>query len=346
MNELYHWGFRRGEQAKSHKYSRRELLGQKKGKNVYRYFYDKVKDFSNKAATKKEEKSEKKDKVGSVLSYLLTNKRLHKAAIKAVRNTSAYKKGKEIVDELIKKDKAKKVAKEEREMKRYKYVAKVELPNGKYRYFYNKDELRAYYENEGTDVDKALMKRFGLKQDSNLPSQDQKVINEHYKNGGINYKMNCYSCTLAYDMRRKGFDAEAIPDPDGLDINSVLDCYKDGRKNAHTNAAPMNKSELTHAMIKDIKKNGDGSHGVLLVKWSILAGWGGHAMAWEVTNGRVQVRDCQSGKTYPEWAIYPSILIHSRSSSESVIWMRTDNLEFDESILKYAKKNQSTESTR
>ena len=346
MNELYHWGFRRGEQAKSHKYSRRELLGQKKGKNVYRYFYDKVKDFSNKAAAKKEKKSEKKDKVGSVLSYLLTNKRLHKAAIKVVRNTSAYKKGKEIVDELIKKDKAKKVAKEEREMKRYKYVAKVELPNGKYRYFYNKDELRAYYENEGTDVDKALMKRFGLKQDSNLPSQDQKVINEHYKDGGINYKMNCYSCTLAYDMRRKGFDAEAIPDPDGLSKIDVLECYKNWEDHAVAYPRTTSKAALSRTVINDIKRTGDGSNGLIMVSWPLLLGGGGHAMAWEVTNGRVQIRDCQSGKTYPEWAIYPSILSHTSKFEGSVIWMRTDNLEFDESILKYAKKNQSTESTR
>lgn len=48
MDELYHWGLRRGEQKKKHKYVNREIIGTKNGKNRYRYFYNTDKKKSNK----------------------------------------------------------------------------------------------------------------------------------------------------------------------------------------------------------------------------------------------------------------------------------------------------------
>ena len=43
QEELYHWGLRRGEQKKDHKYTRREIVGTSKGKNKYLYFYENAK---------------------------------------------------------------------------------------------------------------------------------------------------------------------------------------------------------------------------------------------------------------------------------------------------------------
>ena len=40
-DELYHWGVKKGEEAKKHKYFARIITGVNKGQNVYRYFYDK-----------------------------------------------------------------------------------------------------------------------------------------------------------------------------------------------------------------------------------------------------------------------------------------------------------------
>ena len=42
--ELFHWSLRRGEQKKNHKYTKRELIGTKNGKNKYRYFYNNAKE--------------------------------------------------------------------------------------------------------------------------------------------------------------------------------------------------------------------------------------------------------------------------------------------------------------
>lgn len=41
-DELMHWGIKKGEEAKKHKYFQRELIGTNNGRNIYKYYYTKA----------------------------------------------------------------------------------------------------------------------------------------------------------------------------------------------------------------------------------------------------------------------------------------------------------------
>lgn len=348
-NELYHWGLKKGEERKGHRYLDRILVGTKNGKNIYKYIYD-IKDKIKASRAKMEESKKskqikgddsKKKNAGFLVPIPIPKKakdalnKLKNKLVNTLKDTSSYKKGLKALKDKIDK-------KVEERNKPYKYIAKIETPDGP-RYFYDKKELEAYYRKNGNFAEQALLKRYGLKQDSNLPTQDMSVINEHYSSGGLQYGNNCYSCTLSYDLRRRGFDVEAIPDTDGLDIESVYYNYKGIDNQFRYNSRPATPRAMSRAFINDAKSNGDGTHGMITVYWQ---GGSGHAMAWEVKNNQVLIRDCQTNTIYTEEQI--TMLMRYTACSETagaVHWARTDNLELDPSILKYVQKNTQNQYT-
>lgn len=339
--ELYHWGFKRGEEKKNHKYFKRELVGTKNGKDIYRYFYDKV-GKNVKAANKTKTPIPTNNNVNGVKDVKKKLKEIGDKLVKSIKNSKLVKLGKKNVHKQMTEEQRKNYAtRAEVDMKekekKYKYIARIQTPDGKTRYFYNKNELEAYYKENGNDVDKTLLKRYGLKQEPDVSINDQHVINDKYDGGSAYYSNNCYSCAIAYDMRRRGFDVEAIPDADGLDVVSIVDCYKSGASLTRTNSQPLPTGYTKSAMYKDMKSMGDGAHGIFMVTWKQ---GGGHAMSWEVKNNKVIIRDCQTNRVYSEQFVN-RILKYSRvdTSAGGVYWLRTDNLELDESVLKYVQKN-------
>lgn len=354
-DELYHWGFKRGEEKKNHKYVRRELIGTKNGQNKYRYFYDKVsggiKAAKNSIDREMKEVKEKtkpqKKNVGLIIPIPLipkaTREKLKNKLVNALKNSKIVKSGKKEVHKQMTEEQRKNYATraevdlKEKE-KKYKYLAKIQTPDGKTRYFYNKNELEAYYKKNGSSVEQTLLKRYGLKQEPDESINDQHVINDHYESGSAYYSNNCYSCAIAYDMRRRGFDVEAIPDADGLNLYSVVECYNSGPSLTRQNTTPIPTGYAKRAMYSDMKSMGDGAHGIFMVTWKQ---GGGHAMSWEVKKGKVIIRDCQTNRVYDEQMVN-RILKYSNVdyAPGGVYWLRTDNLELDESVLQYVKKNE------
>lgn len=354
-DELYHWGFKRGEEKKNHKYVRRELIGTKNGQNKYRYFYDKVsggiKAAKNSIDREMKEVKEKtkpqKKNVGLIIPIPLipkaTREKLKNKLVNALKNSKIVKDGEKEVHKQMTEDQRKNYATraevdlKEKE-KQYKYIAKVMRPDGTFRYFYNKNELAAYYKQNGDSVEQTLMKRYGLKQEPDTSDNDQHVINEHFESGSTYYTNNCYSCAIASDIRRRGFDVEAIPDNDGLDGTSIVSCYKGGLDNTRYNGTALPPSYAKMLMYSDMKSQGDGARGIFIVTWKQ---GGGHAMSWEVKNNKVIIRDCQTNMVYDD-QIVNRIFKYSTVDSypQQIAWLRTDNLELDESVMKYVKKNE------
>jgi len=231
--------------------------------------------------------------------------------------------------------------------RKYKYIAKVKISNGQFRYFYDKDALEKYYMENGTDAEKLCAKEFGLKETKCRSEGDQIEINENYEDG-IEFQHNCANCSLAYDMRRKGFDVEAIPNKNGLTNRDVYSCYDNYEENLTKIKTGMHPKVAATKMINDMKKYGDGAYGILYLSWK---GDGGHSLTWEVRNNRVIIRDSQiSGAIYDQSQIYDLVRCTSIESNSiidkiapipPIQYLRTDNLKFNSRITKYVRKNRS-----
>lgn len=362
-DELYHWGLKKGEEASNHRYSRRELVGTKNGKNIYKYFYDAKTSFKDKAAIKSRETKYKlaniKNKVeNAVADTKLSMKKANAATKKTfnkiknslvtnIKKTVAYEQGKRKANYILhhfatkennyaSKAELEVNKRKNKEIKKYKYVAKVKTKDGKFRYFYNKNELEAYYKDQGSSVEKQLLNRAGLKQDPNFSEQDELKINKHFKDGGVQYTQNCYSCSLAWDLRRRGFDVEAIKDADGETGETAMQCYKNNTDYI-SNDRPLRSDQAATAFANEMRKGGDNSHGLLMVRWKDGSG---HMMNYEVVNGKVIIRDSQTSSLYREERFAELFACTDiESSAESVAFCRTDDKELDESILKYVQKS-------
>lgn len=74
-------------------------------------------------------------------------------------------------------------------------------------------------------------------------------------------------------------------------------------------------SALARAMTKEIKAQGDGARGFFMTEWVVGSG---HAMAYEVENGSVVIRDCQTNEKKD--------ILDIIGMSKSLYFFRTDNL--------------------
>lgn len=158
-------------------------------------------------------------------------------------------------------------------------------------------------------------------------------VNPEY--GAIGTKNNCRRCTLAYEMRRRGYDVSATKSFSGAGQTAL------GLTNATTPGQKFVKSErgaigkalrevgqresgliseasfvnsvasfgsigsseiiskerifMPHDIFKALSVNPDGSRGELGLKWGV---GGGHSMAWEIIKGKPTIFDTQNGKVF------------------------------------------------
>lgn len=182
--------------------------------------------------------------------------------------------------------------------KRFKYLYKVMGANHKFRYFYSYAE---YYK---------FMENVPQKTHAYTVAEDMSAVNKLYTNknnpdDAYLYKQNCGFCTIAYDLRRRGYDVQAIPKPGyGLSNDTIAKLYetKDHKPIKPTSISPYDDdhkfigySAYTDRLFDSFEKGGDGASGELHVNW---AGGGGHSMAYQVINGKGYVLDCQTNTMY------------------------------------------------
>lgn len=191
-----------------------------------------------------------------------------------------------------------------------------------------------------------------LKKDNPLPElplktkattldEDMAAVNPNYNTVKFDYDENCGACTIAYDLRRRGYDVTAVDEREyrkgGNRLSDLRNCYDDAiLVTAATieqkygvdlpNVYPPTKEEMSY-IEHDMLNEGEGARGNLIMNW--IDG-GGHSIAWEVEDGEVVYRDCQSNRKIDieEYRIYAS----------RFAYFRTDNLTPNENILDYVKK--------
>lgn len=177
------------------------------------------------------------------------------------------------------------------------------------------------------------LKKLDKKQSSD---EHQKTINEGYEHGQkYDYSMNCSFCTAAYDLRKRGYDVEANPISmvESYTIEDVCTWYKGAKsvskaevesryRNNYTGNQKdaLNKREI---LIEELKQHGEGARGHLALYWTT---GGGHDVIWEVENGEVLIRDCQTGEV--------SRTFDYINYTSGYNYVRTDNLEPTDAVLR------------
>lgn len=176
-----------------------------------------------------------------------------------------------------------------------------------------------------------------LKKIDNKQSSDDHVdaINPKYKKTTYDYSMNCSFCTAAYDLRKRGYDVEANPisQVEGYTIDDVCSWYKGAKSVSKTDVEfqyqkqmkdnPREAPNKAEMLTETLKSNGEGARGHLALYW---VGGGGHDIIWEVENGEVVYRDCQTGESMKD--------LEYLNYSYSYDYVRTDNLEPTEEVLR------------
>ena len=170
---------------------------------------------------------------------------------------------------------------------------------------------------------------------------DMSLVNPGYSNEELKqlYNDNCAVCTATYDLRRRGYDVEAGSDAvtmadgyEGLTVDEIASFYEGCTRSDFVYERDLeikygkadNMKYMLEYLEKDFLEHGDGARGNLCVIWN---GGGGHSMSIEVENGKVVVRDAQTNQLFELSYFAPYI--------QSVSYLRTDNLEFSDEILKY-----------
>ena len=189
------------------------------------------------------------------------------------------------------------------------------------------------YWRDGDNYAEEMLSNLKRKTTETNQNEDMAACNPKYLKGGV-YKNNCISCALAYDMRRRGYDVESAP----IDTTSAtngslpvqLGFYK-GEK-LEVFEVPKDLYAATKQFSNQILKYGDGSRGMLRIRWK---NDDGHAVIWEVDGNSVIVRDPQNN-TIVDLSDY-------MRRAKTFYYFRTDNLEPNEKVTLFVKNRQSKE---
>lgn len=104
---------------------------------------------------------------------------------------------------------------------------------------------------------------------------------------------NCCLCTVAYDMRRRGYDVIANQHPP---IDLVYDIGAEDVSMMYKGNPKEIKTKTVAGLEKALAKQPDGSRGAAFCSWQ--GGSSGHVVSYEVEKGKPVLYDCQSGTRY------------------------------------------------
>lgn len=234
-------------------------------------------------------------------------------------NAEALTKREEAIEAAREKRLNAKIETQPRGERKYKYLARIKNPNGNgYLYFYEESTYKRWLEKNGGDEEE-LAKTYGLKKNNASEEEDMAEVNEK------NNRNTCWSCSMAYEMRRRGYDVEAIDTNTGETVPNVLNAFEEYDDASYYLEKRKQADEKAYEATKEFEMNGDyskarkiwadennrkkiaenyiksmersypeDSRGVFFVQWY---GGGGHAVNWEIKNGKLLIRECQNNYT-------------------------------------------------
>lgn len=164
---------------------------------------------------------------------------------------------------------------------------------------------------------------------------DMNLVNPFYEYppGYYDYAFsnNCASCSLAYELRRRGYDVEAgAMVSDGPTLDSIKDMYGLEKDDIYAceQIDMLNYAEKSRELEQDIlNRHGNNSRGQFCVYWHL---GGAHSVVWECKNDKVIVRDCQDNKTYniEDLAYMAKAIVSYRTDNIDISDIKLDTDEF------------------
>lgn len=114
-------------------------------------------------------------------------------------------------------------------------------------------------------------------------------------------QVNCTSCSMAYEMRRRGYDVIAGTTREGRTNLQVKSFFKNGEFETLMDNPWGFKRPVSSETLSDVTKTllaqGEGARGIINGQYVM---GGGHSIAYEVHNGRVHFVDGQIGRQYKD----------------------------------------------
>lgn len=169
--------------------------------------------------------------------------------------------------------------------------------------------------------------------------EDLKLVNRGLKTDGRT--MNCADTVIATEMRRRGYDVRAIKNPNG-EISTVYEKIFKGAKKEYPYANEKQRegesykgyaNRVYNDLCNKLESLGNGARGTLGIVYTKFAsgpGPQGHALYWEVKDGKVSIYDAQSGGN-------KKLLSDSLACADPTgyNYARLDNAELTDEVLKY-----------
>lgn len=151
--------------------------------------------------------------------------------------------------------------------------------------------------------------------------------NPHYSTDYAEYSYNCQRCVVAYELRRRGYDVEALPTYKGDILPYSVTSSNARWMGAFQNAKSTSVGASTQkAAISNIKSQmsswGDGSRAIVRVGWKNSNT--GHVFNVENHSGKMYYVDAQTGSRV-NINQYMSL-----ANTSTVRLVRTDNLRISE----------------
>ena len=198
---------------------------------------------------------------------------------------------------------------------------------------------RTKIDDERREKNKNFDKKLGLrlKNQEFTDDEDIKLINTRYGQGGLGATNNCASCSIAYEMRKRGYDVRAKQQTTGLNDMEIANVFSDAKINPIIDRKKSDDIKSTLGLnlssVKNMNKELQkfkGSRGILTVTWGIYAM--GHAINVEIDkDGNVTYIDCQSGKKWPNGK---GLALNMMRNASSCVYIRTDNAKINKSHIK------------
>lgn len=176
----------------------------------------------------------------------------------------------------------------------YSLAQKAKRVNNIYKFHYDRTD---YIKKEGEYEKLSEMKK---KTYEGSTMEDVKGANPRIgkQKGKVN---NCSYCTVAIEMRRRGYDVQARSNGHGVNSQKLYSIIFDNFKMEHSQTIRAPKESRKdyvnrgyNELCNSIEKYGNGARGYVGIKYEKLNS--GHAMYWTVENNRVTFYDGQTGK--------------------------------------------------
>jgi len=160
--------------------------------------------------------------------------------------------------------------------------------------------------------------------------QNLAAVNPNFWTGQEEYTHNCTNCVVAYELRRRGFDVEALPGS-AMATQDLADMF-DGATIRY--AAMLSTTNVIREMIpiieNDILKWGEGARGVIRGEWAAYK-WA-HIFSLEVHDGTVRYDDGQTGRE--------NVKHLENMRPLSIQYVRLDNLKPNNKVINVVKNKE------